>query len=1341
MNARRLAGLFLLTLLALCCAASAADARVQHASLEALTKKISEGVPSESGAAVTGVLQGVDSVTDDEGHLWISDSFEGLGIRRADSFDDTTGVWQQQLEQVASLREPMDRGLAIGHSTGEVQIYLGADFSEHEGGTVAVFGGAGEFLGDWIGGDTPEGTFGGSGGFVETVTVDESGSLGDWASGDVYIAVTGGNGSNAIDVLKPEANGGEKYVTQLTSTEPTPGEMIPLGRVRAMTIDRSNGDLIVATNGESPAVTISVLAPVTGVEGSYELVSTLTQPPGADFESEISGMAFDSATRELYVSTSRQGVFEYSLEAGDKNSTFLGHMAGIGSEEFGVVRGVAVSEVTHDVFVANFSENEQATTVDALGPGVVVPDVVTQPASDITPTSATLHGTVDPDEAGQAKCAFAWDTSAKLENSAACAAPVPDGNSPVAVQTQLSGLLPDTTYVFRLQAENANGSNQGETSQNLEFTTSGPGIRSVWSSDVTTESATLNASVDPHGAPTSYYFEVGKTTAYELPPIPPPPGASAGSGEGTVAAAPQHLQGLDAGAVYHYRLVVTSEPEAGVTETFFSGDTTFETSIATTLQLPDGRQWEMVSPPDKHGSLVEPIGQEGLIQASAAGGALSYFADAPIGSEPAGYANESQVYAARTSAGWQSRDIAIPHPSATGKSEGVGEDYRFFSEDLSQAIVQPAGSFIPASSPQALAPSEASEQTSFLRTNYIGGDPSSFCTGSCFRPLVTGKEGIANVPPGTEFGEEGVCPVLEAACGPKFQAASPDAKHVILFSNVQLTGTPASEGGLYEWTEGHLTLVSILPSEEGGGAAPHPDIGIKTLGARYAISDDGSMVYWSASNRLYVRDLPLNETVRLDTVASGAGGGPVAPAFQLASADGQRVYFSDTQRLTSGSGARSFTPDLYTCSLTVVAGKLTCPITDVTPKVGNHEGRLIGNVMGASENAEVVYFVANGVLAAGASQGDCGEPSSPAGTECNVYVEDHGVTRFVSRVAGPDGPDWAFANTVPQLSFLTTRVSPDGRYLTFMSSLSLTGYDNSDEASGEPDEEVYLYDDASHRVTCASCNPTGSRPHGMRFAKGVRHVVDRVPIWSGWLAANVPGWTPYQNGNARYQSRYLDNDGRLFFNSSDDLVPQDKNGTWDVYEYEPNGVGSCTSASTGFSSATGGCVTLLSSGASEDESAFIDASENGSDVYFLTTSKLLGADFDHSYDIYDAHECTTSSPCISESTVVSPEPCTSNDSCQGAAAAQPEVFGAPASAFPKGVGNLSVQPQPKAKATTRTRAQLLVKALAACRHKANKRKRGACEAQARKRYGPKKKAAPKEHKAPAKHANSTGRKG
>ena len=36
-----------------------------------------------------------------------------------------------------------------------------------------------------------------------------------------------------------------------------------------------------------------------------------------------------------------------------------------------------------------------------------------------------------------------------------------------------------------------------------------------------------------------------------------------------------------------------------------------------------------------------------------------------------------------------------------------------------------------------------------------------------------------------------------------------------------------------------------------------------------------------------------------------------------------------------------------------------------------------------------------------------------------------------------------------------------------------------DAVSGQPDEEVYLYDAVANRLVCVSCNPTGARPVGV----------------------------------------------------------------------------------------------------------------------------------------------------------------------------------------------------------------------------------------------------------------------
>jgi hypothetical protein len=192
----------------------------------------------------------------------------------------------------------------------------------------------------------------------------------------------------------------------------------------------------------------------------------------------------------------------------------------------------------------------------------------------------------------------------------------------------------------------------------------------------------------------------------------------------------------------------------------------------------------------------------------------------------------------------------------------------------------------------------------------------------------------------------------------------------------------------------------------------------------------------------------------------------------------------------------------------------------------------------------------------------------------------------------------------------------------------------------------------------------------------------------------------------------------LFFNSNDALVPQDINGAQDVYEFEPAGIGGCTTASLTFSVAAGGCVGLITSGSSTTDSSFMDASEGGDSVFFLTGERLVPEDTDTSLDIYDARVCTAAAPCPNPA--VSTPACTTADACRAAPSPQPPIFGATASATFSGAGNVT-SPTGGSGVGTRslTRAQKLTAALRACHKKRGKRKRAVCEREARKRYGAK----------------------
>jgi hypothetical protein len=102
------------------------------------------------------------------------------------------------------------------------------------------------------------------------------------------------------------------------------------------------------------------------------------------------------------------------------------------------------------------------------GQGVVViatpakPAVLTFFANNVTASSATLHGSVNPKGFNVTSCKFDVGPSAgSYPTSVNCAQTVGSGSGAVPVSADLNGLPQNTTVHFRLEATNANGTNMG----------------------------------------------------------------------------------------------------------------------------------------------------------------------------------------------------------------------------------------------------------------------------------------------------------------------------------------------------------------------------------------------------------------------------------------------------------------------------------------------------------------------------------------------------------------------------------------------------------------------------------------------------------------------------------------------------------------------------------------------------------------------------------------------------------------------------------------------------------------------------------------------------------------
>ena len=1039
---------------------------------------------------------------------------------------------------------------------------------------------------------------------------------------------------------------------------------------------------------------------------------------------------------ELFVDDSESArVGEYE-PAGEQVASFP---ASPGQES---VRGLAFGDGAGELFVLAQREAaaggvSKATRVRLLGLPPAGPLVETEEASAGLMGTATVKASIDP-EGKATEYHLDYGTEVANEMATAGVALAATEFAPETVEVKLTGLQPGIAYHFHFVAtnENAPGGNAGpdETFASLPAVA----IESESVSQVTALSARLQATINPLTLPTAYHFEYlteaefaanGDSfsgTSYKpisVPELPEPEG-NAGSGSTGVPESVL-IEKLSPGTTYFYR--TSAHNTFGKTT---GGTRTFTTQASEGPGLIDGRGWELVSPPVKHGAALEAITLEGGdIQAAANGGAVAYIAKAPVDAEPAGNRSfaSQELLATHSGESWTTTDIATPHEGVAGLGGKGQSEYKLFSLDLSRGALEPEG--VTPLSPF------ASERTPYVRAadacEPAGGET---LAADCFTPLVSGcpspptvcRSSVAehaDVPAGTKFALQEENGEWLQGTGVEFDAATSDLSHVVLNAPQSLTAgfagsaPGAREQSLYEWAEGALTPVSVLPDESSAVVEGGASLGDAGFSMRNAISADGGIVFFEtvAKQHLYVRDMGRESTARLDVPEPGLGGVHGLPAvYQDASSDGERVFFSDEARLTADArsgqsvvGGGGVAPDLYMCEIAAVlaAGERDCSrhLSDLTVAANVGEpADVLGAVIGASVDGSYVYFVADGVLSnagvpvAGAVRGDCPSDSSvhlPAGNVCNLYVWHDGTVRLVTVLSSADFPDWAGANLHDELDLLTARVSPNGRYLAFMSQRSLTGYDNHDALSGEPDEEVYEYDAVSERVVCVSCDPSGARPFGVLDPSSEEPslLVDRPSAWSlQWLAASIPGWTPVQTSLALYQSRYLSNEGRLFFDSPVGLVPGDGNGRQDVYEYEPEGLGGCASSATSstvaFKSAHtfqvpaeggvpshegeegGGCVGLISSGTSGEESAFLDASESGEDVFFLTAAKLSPRDTDSALDLYDAHVCSTVAPCPS-GTLIVPPACSTAESCRAAPAPQPEVYGPPGTATFSGPAN------------------------------------------------------------------------
>jgi DNA-binding beta-propeller fold protein YncE len=612
------------------------------------------------------------------------------------------------------------------------------------------------------------------------------------------------------------------------------------------------------------------------------------------------------------------------------------------------------------------------------------------------------------------------------------------------------------------------------------------------------------------------------------------------------------VTGLAPATTYYYRVVATNS-QGTVSWNGAHDEFTTAPLSGGSFVLPDNRGFEMVSPSEKNGG--DPL--TAVTRATPDGSAVM-FSSIASGLEGSHSAKASQYISTRGPNGWSTEPIV---PPANESAQALLElPYFGFSKDLSTGVLMwPFGELTP----------EAPVGYSNLYLHNNRNDT--------YRLITIGAPAHGNKP--------------------VFVGASASESVVIFEAEDALTENAVQgSSNVYEWADGRLSLVSVPPGSGSGvgGAHAGSNVGIE-ISWQNPVSADGRTVFWhDGQSQLYARENG-NETIKLNASKRKASLGDGSATFEGATPDGEHVFFSDATPLTEASGDSG---GLYEFDAT------NRELTDLTPNAAGSPN--VQGVVGFSEDGSYVYFVADEPLE---TISVAGQPAAVAG-ENNLYVSHGGQVRFIATLNPNDSADWY--RILPNKR--NSAVTSDGLHLAFMSSESLTGYNNLDVNTGASDTEVFEYDFNGGKLRCVSCNPTGGAPIGR---------------------SNIPTWE-----TSDYNSFYLANSGdRLFFQSSDALLPRDTNGVQDVYEWERQGSGGCAQAS--------GCVYLISTGTSNSESTFLAASEDGHDVFVMTRSRLLPQDHDEDIDVYDARVdggfpvAPTPAPCVDEA-------------CQGGLTSAPE---------------------------------------------------------------------------------------
>jgi hypothetical protein len=375
-----------------------------------------------------------------------------------------------------------------------------------------------------------------------------------------------------------------------------------------------------------------------------------------------------------------------------------------------------------------------------------------------------------------------------------------------------------------------------------------------------------------------------------------------------------------------------------------------------------------------------------------------------------------------------------------------------------------------------------------------------------------------------------------------FVGGSADLSTIVFLSGV--ANVPGVGGGfqMYRWEEGKgLSVAAELPNGEPFESEVF--FSYSTLHTPNIVSRDGNSFYYSGNSpengesALYLREGSALPKLISASQRHGDAAEPVPARLMGASTSGRFAVFLDT----------SLTPT---------------PLTEDAPPTAINTAYRYDRSTGDLE-----YVGANVSL---------GEGSLVNAESGRIYYFDAATEALTTAAHGVVTPIGSTGLRVE----LESEISPDGRFMAFMSRVNQTSFDSHGKG------EIYRFDSLTGDTVCLSCRSDGHLPAGESSI--------------GQKASGLNGSPTTDSTFQNHFANSVADDGRVFFDTAEPLVASDVNGKRDVYAYE------------------GSAAQLVSPGDGNAEATLLDATPNGSDLFFVTEQSLVVQDRDQLPDVYDA---------------------------------------------------------------------------------------------------------------------------